>query len=236
MTSLLRHNLRIILPTLLWTGILVVLLVGLVLFGQFRNPTGFSSETAGSLAEQLIPIMAAFFSAGVLDAEMKRGAHELLRSKYRPLWHTIAYRLLISVALALLLGAALLTLLHYGIRRVPLGMLLLAAAPSALCLAVVSLWTRVRLGNAFMGYMTALAAWLADTITSAFERSPIGISINPLLTLSSYSTRLHAAAAGALETTPYVDWWWASKVALLVVSIIIFLSITRRVELLVEAD
>ncbi|HEU4753809.1 MAG TPA: hypothetical protein VFU47_11935, partial [Armatimonadota bacterium] len=181
------------------------------------------------------PVIAAFLSAGVLDWELKRGAHEVLRARKRPLWHTIAYRLAVSMALSLALGAAMLLLLHFGIRRIPLGMLLLACIPSSLCLALVSLWTRIRLGNAFMGYMVALAAWVANLITVVIG-SGLGLSVNPLLTLSSYTDRLQAQSAGALETTPYVDWWWVNKLALLVVSLCLFVSITRRVEHLVEGD
>ena len=84
--SLLRHNLRIVAPTLIWTGLLVCLLCGMILFYQFRHTDQFNGSVAASLAEGLVPLIAAFFSAGVLDAELKRGAHELLRSKRRPLW------------------------------------------------------------------------------------------------------------------------------------------------------
>lgn len=115
-------------------------------------------------------------------------------------------------------------------------MLLLAAAPSALCLALLSLWTRVRLGNAFVGYLLALAAWLTNELSVRFVSGVLGISINPLLTLTSYTERLQAEAAGALDTTPYVDWWWVSKLALLAVSFGLFVSLTRHVEQLVEAD
>lgn len=240
MISLFRYNLKIVAPTLLWTGLLVAVLVALVLFGQFRAPDQFSAEAAGSLAEELVPLIAAFFSAGVLDVEMKRGAHELLCSKRRALWQTVAYRLGVSLLLALLVGLGLLTVLHFGIKRLPLGMLMLASVPSALCLALVSLWTRVRFGNAFIGYTVALGLWLANTIIGAVERSPlgavVGFRVNPLFTLTSYTDRLHAVAGGALETTPYVDWWWFNKLALLAVALWIFLSITRRVEHLVEGD
>jgi hypothetical protein len=236
MLTQLRYNLKIVAPTLLWTGILVALLVALVLFVQFRTPRDFDAATAASLAEQLVPVIAAFFSAGVLDAEMKRGAHELLRSKRRPLWQTVAYRLVVALAVALLVGAGMLLALHFGIRRVPLGMILLAAIPPSLCLATVSLWTRVRLGNAFIGYTVALAAWLANFFTEGLLGSVLGIHVNPLLTFSSYTDRLNAEAAGAVTTTPYVDWWWVSKAALLVVSVLVFIGITRRVEHLVEGD
>src|SRR6185503_10004502 len=149
--ALLRHNLKIVLPTLLWTGMLVAALVGLVLFAQFRGRANFTPEAAGSLAEQLVPVIAAFFCAGVLDAEMKRGAHELLRSKRTPLWHTVVLRVLVALGLALAIGWAVLLALHFGIKRIPLGMLLLASIPSAMALAMVSLWTRIRMGNAFIG-------------------------------------------------------------------------------------
>ena len=236
MLTLLRYNLKIVAPTFLWTGLLVFILVALVLLGQFNAGRDFKVETAGSLAEQFIPLMAAFFAAGVLDAEMKRGAHELLCSKHRPLWQTVLYRLTVALLLALLVGAAMLLALHFGVQHLPIGMLLLAATPSALCLALISLWMRLRLGNAFMGYMAALAVWLANLVMSAIESTLGGIVINPLLTMTSYTHRLHAEAAGALETTPFVDWWWVSKVALLIVSAVIFISVTRRVENLVEAD
>lgn len=235
MIALIRYNLKIVAPTLLWTGILVALLVVLILFQQFRQSADFNAETACSLAEQTVPLIAAFFCAGVLDWEMKRGAHELLRSKRRPLWHTVAYRLLAALGLALAIGWGMLLVMHIGIKRVPLGMIALASIPSSLALALLSLWTRVRLGNAFIGYVVALAVWLSNLVVSLIG-SALGIAVNPLLTLSSYTDRLHADAAGALETTPYVDWWWVSKVALLIVSAIIFISITRRVENLVEGD
>ncbi|MGV3719919.1 MAG: hypothetical protein ACO1SX_03330, partial [Actinomycetota bacterium] len=109
MLHLLRHNLKIVAPTLIWTGILVTLLVGMVLFHQFRNAAQFKIGDAGSLAEHLGPLIAAFFSAGVLDAELKRGAHELLRSKRTPLWKTVAYRLAVSVGLSLLIGVGILS-------------------------------------------------------------------------------------------------------------------------------
>lgn len=230
-----RYNLKIVAPTLVITGVLVFLLVALVLFTQFRNRGRYEVEEAGMLAEQLIPMIAAFFSAGVLDAELKRGVHELLASKRRPLWHTVAYRLAVSLGLALLIGAGVLAAVHFGIRPLPFGMLMLASVPSALCLALISLWVRVRLGNAFIGHTVALAVWLFNVFTGALLPR-LGIVFNPLFTLNSYSDRLHAAAAGALETTPYVDWWWVNKLALLAVSACIFTSITRRVEHLVEGD
>ena len=243
--ELARYNLKIVLPTLLWTGILVGILVALILFAQFRWSGTFAEETAASLAEQVIPLIAAFFAAGVLDAEMKRGAHELLRSKRRPLWQTVAFRLGAALAISLAVGWGMLAALHLGIRRVPLGTLLLVSIPPSLCLALVSLWVRIRLGNAFIGYTVALAVWLFQVLiggTSAlpgFQFNPLrnlGVHLNPLLTFSSYTDRVAAAAAGALETTPYVDWWWVSKIALLVVSLGLFASITRRVEQLVEGD
>lgn len=235
MFHLLRYNLKIVAPTLLWTGVLVTLLVGMVLFNQFRNADQFKVTDAGSLAEHLIPLIAAFFSAGVLDAELKRGAHELLRSKRRPLWNTVAYRLAASVGLALLIGTGVLCALHFGIKKLPLGMLLLASIPTALVMALVSLWTRIRFGNVFIGYMVALAVWVANVIM-ALMVAALGIQVNPLLNLNSYTDRLAAADAGALQTTPYVDWWWVSKLALLVVASVVFWSVTRRVEHLVEGD
>lgn len=235
MFPLLRHNLKIVAPTLLWTGMLVTLLVGMVLFHQFRHAEQFKIGDAGSLAEQLVPLIAAFFSAGVLDAELKRGAHELLRSKRTPLWTTVAYRLAVSVGLALLIGLGVLAALHFGIKHLPLGMLLLAALPTAITLALVSLWTRVRFGNVFIGYVVAVAVWVGNIITSLLVAA-LGIQLNPLFNLSSYTDRLTATEAGALQTTPYVDWWWVSKLALLLVSGAVFWSVTRRVEHLVEGD
>ena len=235
MLSLLRYNLKIVAPTLLWTGMLVTLLVGMVLFHQFRHADQFKPADAASLAEQLVPLIAAFFSAGVLDAELKRGAHELLRSKRSPLWVTVAYRLVVSVGLALLIGTGILVALHFGIKRLPLGMLLLASLPTALTLALISLWTRVRFGNVFIGYVVAVAVWVANVITALLVAG-LGVQLNPLLNLSSYSDRLAAVEADALQTTPYVDWWWVSKIALLLVSALVFWSVTRRVEHLVEGD
>jgi hypothetical protein len=235
MLSLLRYNLKIVAPTLLWTGMLVTLLVGMVLFNQFRHADQFKVGDAASLAEQLVPLIAAFFSAGVLDAELKRGAHELLRSKRSPLWVTVAYRLAVSVGLALLIGLGILLALHFGIKRLPLGMLLLASLPTALTLALISLWTRVRFGNVFIGYVVAVAVWVANVITALLVAA-MGVQLNPLLNLSSYSDRLAAVEADALQSTPYVDWWWVSKLALLVVSALVFWSVTRRVEHLVEGD
>lgn len=235
MLSLLRYNLKIVAPTLLWTGMLVTLLVGMVLFNQFRHADQFKVGDAGSLAEHLVPLIAAFFSAGVLDAELKRGAHELLRSKRTPLWKTVAYRLAVSVGLSVIIGAAVLGALHFGIKHLPLGMLLLAGVPTALTLALVSLWTRVRFGNVFIGYVVAVAVWVGNVITSLLVAA-LGVQLNPLLNLSSYTDRLNAIEADALLTTPYVDWWWVSKLALLVVSAVVFWSVTRRVEHLVEGD
>jgi len=232
---LLRHNLKIVAPTLIWTGILVTLLVGMVLFQQFRNAANFKIGDAGSLAEHLVPLIAAFFSAGVLDAELKRGAHELLRSKRTPLWKTVAYRLAVSVGLALLIGVGVLGAIHFGIKKLPLGMLLLASVPTALTLALVSLWTRVRFGNVFIGYVVAVAVWVANAITALLVAA-LGVQVNPLLNLSSYTDRLAAVEANTLLTTPYVDWWWVSKIALLLVSAMVFWSVTKRIENLVEGD
>ncbi len=243
--ELVRYNIKIVLPTLLWTGILVAALVALILFAQFRWSGSFTEETAASLAEQVIPLIAAFFAAGVLDAEMKRGAHELLRSKRTPLWTTVAYRLTVSLVAALAVGWGMLAALHFGIRRVPIGMLLLVSIPPSLCLALISLWIRIRLGNAFLGYTVALAVWLFQVVIGGMSALPgfqynplrnLGVHLNPLFTFSSYADRLAATAAGALETTPYVDWWWVSKIALIMVSFILFISITRRVDNLVEGD
>lgn len=236
MISLIRYNLKIVAPALLWTGILVAILVALVLVWQFRDPKVFTAEAAGSIAEQLIPVMAAFFAAGVLDSEMKRGAHELLCSKRRPLWHTVAYRVGLSLLLSMLIGAGVLAALHFGLRRIPVGILLVAALPSAAILAMVALWVRVRLGNAFMGYVVALGIWLGTTSVTGLLYALTGVQINPLFTLTSYTDRLHALGAGALETTPYVDWWWVNKLVLLLATGCVMLSVVRRVEHLVEPD
>lgn len=240
MVALLRYNLKIVLPTMLWTGILVALLVFVILFNTFRSPESFNAPSAGWYAEQLIPLIAAFFAAGVMDAEMKRGAHELLRAKRSPLWLTVLLRTGLSLVLALAVGWGMLAALHFGVKRIPLGMLLLASLPPALCLAMIALWTRIRFGNAFIGYMVALAIWLANfAIFLSLSASPLRsfhIQVNPLLTMTSYSDRLFAEADGVLESTPYADWWWVSKIALTVVALLIFLSVTRRVENLVEAD
>jgi hypothetical protein len=233
--SLIRYNLMIVAPTLLWTGILVALLLGLVVFADFTHMQQFSAANATWLAEWLLPVVAAFFAGGVLDMEMKRGAHELLRSKMRPLWHTVAYRLLASMGVTLALGAVILGMFWLGIKHFPYWMVLFSAIPSCLVLALVSLWTRVRLGNSFIGYMVALTAWATNVITGIVG-SQFGINLNPLLTLTSYGDRLQAERAGVVDTTPYADWWWVPKVALLVVSLVIFVSITRRVENLVEGD
>jgi hypothetical protein len=215
---------------------LVGALVGMVLFFQFRMRAAFTAESAGSLSEELIPIIAAFFCAGVLDAEMKRGAHELLLSKRTPLWHTVVLRVFVALGIALAIGFAVLLALHFGIKHLPLGMLMLASVPSAMALAMVSLWTRIRMGNAFIGYTVALAVWLANVFTGDLMGRLLGIPVNPFLTLTSYTDVLHAQAAGSLETTPYVDWWWVPKIALLVVSGCLFFAVTRRVEQLVEGD
>jgi hypothetical protein len=145
-------------------------------------------------------------------------------------------RLVVSVGLALLIGIATLLILHFGVRKLPLGWLITASVPSALALALVSLWTRVRLGNVFIGYVVALAAWAANYLTGDILGGQIGIHINPLLTLSGYTDRMNAMAAGRLDTTPYVDWWWVSKLALVGVSLLILASVSRRVERLVEGD
>ena len=118
----------------------------------------------------------------------------------------------------------------------PVGMLLLAATPSALVVALISLWARIRLGNQFIGYVVTAAVWIANVTALLLEHTPLPITLNPLLELASYSRRLHAIEAGVLDTSPYVDWWWVSKVALLIVSFGIFVSVTRRVEQLVEGD
>ncbi len=239
MTASFRYNLQIVLPTLAWTGILVILMVTLILFGQFRSTAAFTNERAVSLAEQIIPLIAAFFCAGVLDAEMTRGAHELLCVRPKPLWHTVAHRLFAAMVVSLVVGWGMLLVLYLGVRKFDLGIALLVSLPSSICLAVVSLWTRIRLGNAFVGYTAALALWLGNMVvggTSAlpgFQFNPLrnfGVHFNPLFTFSSYTDRVAAMEAGALETTPYVDWWWVSKLALLVFSAFVFVSITRRVE------
>ena len=111
----------------------------------------------------------------------------------------------------------------------------MSSLPSCLILAVISLWTRIRLGNAFMGYMVALAAWASNIITGIVG-SQLGINVNPLLSLTSYGDRLQAELGGVVDTTPYADWWWVPKIALVLASLAVFVSITRRVENLVEGD
>ncbi|MGV3720732.1 MAG: hypothetical protein ACO1SX_07455, partial [Actinomycetota bacterium] len=133
------------------------------------------------------------------------------------------------------IGVGILSAIHFGIKRLPLGMLLLASAPTAVTLALISLWTRVRFGNVFIGYVVAVAVWVANVITALLVAA-LGVQVNPLLNLSSYTDRLAGIEADALLTTPYVDWWWVSKLALLTVSAIVFWSVTRRIEHLVEGD
>jgi hypothetical protein len=235
MTAL-RLNLRILAPSLLWSGLLGLALCALVLFQHFAHPERWNSLAAGWLFEQMLtPVLAAFLTAGVLDPELKKGAHEILLCRRSPVWKTLASRVFLTVGAALLLGNGVLLALHFGVERVPIGMVALAGVPSALCLAMIALWARVRLGNLFGGHIVALAAWTANLITGELGRA-VGISINPLLTVGSYTDYLQASSLGRLESTPYVDWWWVSKLALLVVSGVIFFSITRRVEKLVEGE
>ena len=51
MLSLLRYNLKIVLPTMIWTGLLVLILVSLMLLAQFSSAKSFKVETAGTMAE-----------------------------------------------------------------------------------------------------------------------------------------------------------------------------------------
>jgi hypothetical protein len=233
MLTQLRYNLKIVAPTLGWTVVLVIGLTTLVLLGQF-SIEGYSLGNAAELSEQFIPLLAAFFTAGVLDAEMKRGAHEVLRSKALPLWQTLGYRILIALVLSFALSAIMLLIVHFNLLRLPVGILLLSAFPPACCMGVISLWIRVRLGNAFMGYLAAIAMWVGSIVMSTVEQE--GMSVNPLFSFTSYTNLVKATASRTLESTPYVDWWWVSKIALVIVSVVIFWSITRRVEQLVEAD
>jgi len=235
MITQLRYNLKIVLPTLVWTGILSVVLIAFVLLGHF-SMDNFSTATAAGAAEQFIPLITAFFTAGVLDVEMKRGAHEVMCSKHRPLWHTLTYRVLVTLLLALGLGTAMLLIQHFFLAYLPVGMLLLAAIPPALCMGLIALWLRVRLGNAFIGYVAAIAIWIVNLIIGASQSGSSGFDINPLFNPNSYTQRITAAANNTLDSTPYVDWWWVSKIALMIVAALIFWSITRRVENLVEAD
>jgi hypothetical protein len=93
----------------------------------------------------------------------------------------------------------------------------------------------VRFGNVFIGYVVAVAVWVANVVMAILVAA-LGVQVNPLLNLSSYTDRLVAIDSDVLLTTPYVDWWWVSKIALLVVSTIVFWSVTRRIEHLVEGD
>jgi hypothetical protein len=235
MMTQLRYNLKIVMPTLLWTGILSIALTILVLLGHFSLDK-FDVPVASGAAEQFIPLIAAFFMAGVLDVEMKRGAHEVICSKHRPLWQTLSYRIVVTLLLALCLGAVMMLIEHFFLKPLPVGMLLLVAIPPALCTGLISLWLRIRLGNAFIGYVAAIVFWLINLVVGMTQSGPAGLDLNPLFNPNSYTQRLQAIAASAVESTPYVDWWWVNKLALVLLSVVIYWSITRRVEQLVEAD
>lgn len=235
MISRLYYALRIVLPGLVWTGGLSILLSALILYGQFRLRDRFTVAMASSIAEQFFPVLSAFMAAGVLEHETRRGVQEILCTKRRSLVATAAERLVVALALSLILGAGLLAVMHFGIRPIPMGTLLLAAIPPSFCTAALSLWTRVRFGNAFMGYTVALTIWMANLLTSVMG-STLGISVNPLLTFSSYTDWLQAVAIGEEAVTPYVDWWWAPKIALMAAGSGLFVLAARRVEHRAEGE
>lgn len=235
MIGILRHNLRIAAPGFCWTGGFSAVLLALVLYYQFRNSRDFTEVVAASVGEGVIPLIAAFLAAGVLDPELRRGAHEVVHARLAPLWRAVACRLAVSIVLALIAGAIALSVLHFALRPFPLKMVLLASVPGCVVMAAVSLWIRVRLGGVFIGYLAALAVWLANVFAGAVGTT-LGIHVNPLLSFSSYTDYLNAAGQGKVAVTPYADWWWVSKVALCVAGAAVFAGMQARLEHLVEGD
>jgi hypothetical protein len=238
MIAQLRYNLKIVAPTLIWTGVLMVALSGLVLAGSL-SVDSLRLRQVTAMAETFFPLIAGFFTAGVLDAEMKRGAHELLCSKREPLWRTLLYRVAIVFFLAMLVGFAVLLIIHFTALRLPIGRLLLVTLPGALLLGMVALWVRLSLGSALMGYLSIVGIWILGQILQALQGgpgNPSGINVNPLFNLSSYADFLEAEARHAVATTPYVDWWWVNKAALVMAAAAVFWIVTRRVETQAENE
>jgi hypothetical protein len=169
-----------------------------------------------------MPILGAFICAHVLDVELRQGADEVLRSKARPLWRTVALRTAVGLLVVLLfgllaLGAARLALGEFSLLRV-----WLAAIPPTLFFAMLGLLIAMRMRNALLSLILPLILWFMDFLASWF--------FNPLLSLSTYKYHLLSQQGEMSPFTLFADWWWVSKVALGVVAAGLFVRVVTSLE------
>ena len=230
--TLVRYNLQIVAANTLWILIIPLLFTVLATGGLFLRDFGdphwtFQPANAAGLAEGLMPIIGAFICAHVLDVELRQGADEVLRSKARPLWRTVALRTTVGLLIVLLFGG-----LALGAARIALGpfslwRVWLAAIPSTLFFAMLGLLIATRVRNALLNLVIPLFLWFLDYFASWL--------FNPLLSLSTYRNYL-LSQKGAMETpldftfTLFADWWWVSKVALILVAMVLFGRVVASLE------
>jgi hypothetical protein len=225
--ALMRYNLQIVAANTLWVLIIplifTVLSVGGLFLTDLLNPHWtFHPSNAAGLAEGLMPILGAFICAHVLDVELRQGADEVLRSKARPLWRTVALRTAVGLLVVLLfgllaLGAARLALGEFSLLRV-----WLAAIPPTLFFAMLGLLIAMRMRNALLSLILPLILWFMDFLASWF--------FNPLLSLSTYKYHLLSQQGEMSPFTLFADWWWVSKVALGVVAAGLFVRVVTSLE------
>jgi hypothetical protein len=147
-------------------------------------------------AEIFGPFVAAFLFAGLLDAEFKRDAAEIVFSKPHPPVVLLGTR--VALALVLSLAAILGLLLFYRWRftDVPVWSSVFHAIAPCLFIGTVALTSGHFARSAAAGYAIPLTFWLWDTT--------LGMLYNPLYMLPVAAITEQIADAGP---TPFNLWW-----------------------------
>lgn len=219
--AVLRYNLQILAANLWWTLVGPLVLTVITFVPLFLERQEFRPSKAAGLAEGLMPIIGAFICAHALDAELRRRADEVLRAKRKPLWRTLLLRLALGLLVSFGFGLAALGIARIALGEFVLWKLFLAGVPSTLFLAMLGLLVALWVRNAILSLILPLMYWLIDY--------GLGWYFNPLLALSGYKYLLWKAEGEMAPMTWFSDWWWVSKIGLVVVAAGLFVAVMRQV-------
>jgi hypothetical protein len=212
----LRLTARLVVRNDAWILVIpgVLLLIVGVWTGYFVDPGTWKGSVAILQAEVFGPFVAAFLFAGLLDAEHRRDAGEIVFSKPHPAVILLGTRLILALLVSL--GAILVLLVCYKLKfnEVPIWQALWMATPPCLFIGTVALTSGHFAKSAAAGYAIPLTFWLWDT--------SLGMLYNPL-----YVLPVGAIAEEAGPAPLPFDVTWAKSAMLLTAAVLFWINVRK---------
>ncbi|MFN3648320.1 MAG: hypothetical protein ACK47B_01965 [Armatimonadota bacterium] len=141
----------------------------------FVETSKWDPGIAVTQAEVFAPLVAVFIFAGLLDAEQRRGAGEIVFSKPHPPALLLGVRVVLALLVSELFLLSVLIAYHFRFGNAAIGPSMLYAIPPCLFMGLIALTTGRSVRSAAAGYGLSLGFWLWD--------STAGMLYNPLFVL-----------------------------------------------------